>query len=152
MRQHLLYTLVGYLHNTSKKALALLHPAVLQALQMCNPLFLDFTLTYFRSPLGSTCTSALGTMLVITPLSSNIHLIFGLSGPRARHDSVALLPSSTVMLLGTIVNTGESGGGVTVMLIKQMVQTFLALYKSQVDVNFKTQDRSACTCVMQTCL
>lgn len=123
----------------------LLHPAVLQALHMCNPLFLDFTLTYVRSPLGSTCIAALGTMSVTNPLlSSIIHLICGWSGPRARHDRLALPPSSTVMLLGTAVNTGESVGRVTMMQIK----IFLELNNktvSQVDASFKTRQSTGIT-------
>lgn len=98
-----------YLHETSTKALAVLHPAVLQALQICNPLSLDFTFEYFRSPLTSTCTSTPVTMLISVPLASSIiHVIRGLSGPWARHRRVALPPSSTEALRGVEVKTGRS--------------------------------------------
>ena len=96
-------------HNTSKKALVVLQPAVLQALQMCNPLSLDATFAYFRSPARSTCTSPPVTILTAIPLpSSSSHVIIGWSGPWARHESVTLLPSSTEALLGGEVKTGKS--------------------------------------------
>lgn len=98
----------------------LLHPAALQALQMCTPLFSDLTLAYVRSPLASTCILAEGTMLITIPrLSFTIQVICGLSAPLARHDSVALLPSSAVLLLGVTVNTGRSRMRITIRLIKK---------------------------------
>ena len=107
--KQLFHKLPSYLHKTFKKASTLLHPAALQALQMCFPLLSDFTLVYVRSPLGPSCILVLGTMLVTSPpLSFNIQAICGLSAALARHDSVTLSPSSAVMLLGTIVNTGRS--------------------------------------------
>ena len=107
--KHLFHKLPSYLHKTFKKASTLLHPAVLQASQMCFPLLSDFTLAYVRSPLGSSCILAVDTMLVTSPLLAfNIQVICDLSAALARHGSVTLCPSSAVMLLGTMVNSGRS--------------------------------------------
>ena len=104
-----LHKLPCYSHKTFKKASTLLHPAALQALQMCSPLLSDLTLVYTRSPLGSTCILPVGTMSVTSPLLPfNIQVICGLSAALARHSSVTPSPSSAVMLLGTAVNTGRS--------------------------------------------
>ena len=64
---------------------------------------------YFRSPLESTSTSMPITITTAIPLPSSInHVITGLSGPCARHESVKLLPSSTEVLIGVDVKTGKS--------------------------------------------